>query len=220
MNRNHKTIIMLFLCPAVLGLVYLAACIFRLIDDSVSGMLETIPFPIITIIFTTVLIAVEKKQILAILLRDRYALTLPAFMAPTALFSVWTLAASHFGGVAWGGGHYFLEAITRYPNLGSINILPLLGMLAVLCASYLPVIIAWGYLSVWPKSTLYVLSLLAVAAYLSVALKIDINLWIAGLYPSERYALLFLTYGPISRTLSILCIGYLVMRLMLESKSS
>ena len=216
MNSNQKSIVALLLLPAAFSLFYLVTSLFRLFDDGVAGILETVPFPLFTILITIMLIVSEKKHSLPLKIRDKYAYTMPAFMAPTALFSAWTLAPSHLGGVAWGGVHYFIEAITKYPNLGSVNSILFLGMLSVLCASYLPVIIAWGYLSIWSKRTMYVLALLSVAAYLIVASKLDANLWIAGLYGTEQHSLVFLMYGPISRTLAIISACYLVMRMMFD----
>lgn len=218
MNSNHKSTLILLLLPAAFSLFYLAASLFRLLDDSVASMLETYPFPIFTIILTIVLIVIEKKHSIPLGLREKYAYAIPGFMAPMALFNAWTLVPSHIGGVSWGGIHYFLETVTRYPNFSSVNSMLFLGMLAVLCASYLPVIIAWGYLSFWSKRTMYVLALLALAAYLMVAANLDFNLWLAGLYGTEEHSLIFLLHGPISRTLAVISACYLVIRLMLDPK--
>ena len=181
MHSQHKSFFLLLLLPVALSLFYLAASLLRILNENVVGMVETFPFPVVTIIITTVLIVIEKKQPPSLGLRVQCAYAIPGFMAPTALVNAWTLAPSHLGGVAWGGIHYFLETVTRYPNVGAVNTEVFIGILAVLCACYLPVVIAWGYLSGWPKHTMYAFGLLTVIDYLIVAVQLDFNLWLAGL---------------------------------------
>ena len=216
-NSKHKSFLILPLLPVALSLFYLAGSLLRILNESVASMLETLPFPVFTIILTIVLIFIEKKQSPPLVLQAKYAYAIPGFMAPTALFNAWTLAPSHLGGVAWGGIHYFLEAVTRYPNVGSVNSEVFIGLLVMLCTCYLPVVIAWGYLSGWSKHTMYVLALLAVIGYLIVAVYLDLNLWLAGLYGTEQESLMFLLYGPVSHTLAVTSTCYLVTRLIVRS---
>ena len=217
-NSKHKSFLIPLLLPVALSFFYLAASLLRILNERVASMLETLPFPVFTIILTIILIFIEKKQFPTLGLRAKCAYAIPGFMAPTALFNAWTLAPSHLGGVAWGGIHYFLEAVTRYPNVGSINSEVFIGLFVMLSTCYLPVVIAWGYLSGWPKRTIYALALLAVIGYLIVAVYLDFNLWLAGLYGTEQESLMFLLYGPLSRTLAITSTCYLVTRLMFTPK--
>ena len=213
MHNQHKSILILLLLPLALSLLYLTAALPGLLQESLVGILETVPFPAFTIILTIVLIAIERIHPRPLGLRGGFAYTIPGFMAPTALFSAWTLTPSHLGGVAWGGIHYFLEAVTRYPSVGPVNSEVFIGILLVLCVSYLPVAIAWGYLSHWSRTTMYTLLLLAVIGYVIVAVHLDFNLWLAGFYGSEQESLVFLLYGPVSRTLAVAGACYLVISL-------
>jgi hypothetical protein len=213
LNRSkyskHKAFLFLALLPGALSLFYLAASLLRILNESAASMLETLPFPVFTIFLTIVLIFIENRWSSPLVLRAKFAYTIPGFMAPTALFNAWTLAPSHLGGVAWGGIHYFLEAVARYPNVGSVNSEVLIGLLVMLCTCSLPVVIAWGYLSDWSKRTMYSLALFAVIGYLIVAVHLDFNLWLAGLYGTEQESLMFLLYGPVSRALAVTSTCYL-----------
>jgi hypothetical protein len=219
MNRNHKSIRTLLLLPLAFSLLYFVASIFHFLNDDIGGVLETFPFPLLTIAITIILIVNESKRFFPIRVSNKFAYAIPGFMAPTALFGAWTLAPSHIGGVAWGGIHYFLDAVTRYPDVGPLNSMVFLGMVVVFCASCLPVLIAWGYLSSWSRYWMLILGFLLIAAYLIVSLKLDLNLWLAGLYGADHASLVFLLHGPLSRTLAVISSCYLLMRLISASSS-
>ncbi len=221
MYGQHKLFLILSLFTVVLSLFYLMASLLHLSNPSVESKLETLPFPIFTIILTILLIVIERKKPLPLRsLRGKCIYVIPGLMSPMALLNAWTLSPSHLGAVAWGGTSYFLESVFRYPNFGSINSEVFIGIVAVLCTSYLPFVIAWGYLLCWPKRKMYVLALIAVFAYLSVALHLDFNLWLAGLYGSELESLVFLLYGPISRTLAIISTCYIIIKLIFSKPQS
>lgn len=216
---SSKSTLFFAAVPFALSLFYVLACLLRLLSENVVGILEILPFPLFTFILTVVLLFLEKTHSSHKESRSKIAYAVPAFMCPTALCSAWTLSPSHFGGIAWGGVYYFMEEVTRYPNFGSFNTMILLGMLTMLCASLLPAMIAWGYLSVWPKLTICAFTLLAVTVYLIVAVKLDLNLWLAGIFGTKQESLIFLLYGPLTRTLAIFSILYLSFSLIYPSKS-
>ncbi len=216
MNIQHKPIKILLLLPFMLSLLYLATALLHLLNENVASILEALPFPLFTIILTIALIVIEIKYT-CLGWRLNFAYTMPGFMAATAIFNAWTLVPSHLGGVAWGGLYYFLETINQYPDIGPINSTILIGIIAMLCTCYVPVIIAWGYLSYWPKRVMIALILLFFMSYLFVAIYLDFNLWLAGLYGTEQDSLIFLLYGPISRVLSLISTAYLTIRLIFDS---
>ncbi len=98
MYSQHKSILILLLLPMALSLLYFAADLPGLLQENLTGILATVPFPAFTIILTIVLIVIERIHPRPLGLRGGFAYAIPGFMAPTALFSAWTLVPSHLGG--------------------------------------------------------------------------------------------------------------------------
>ena len=103
-------------------------------------------------------------------------LLIPCVLAPLAVVFPWFVAPSHFGG-ALVDLPYFLDWLTRYPNLGPIHYEVALGIGALLGASAMPAFFA-AHASrvprVGPRTALAFL-LLQLIAYVPVLLHLDLG---------------------------------------------
>jgi len=217
MGRN--TVLVLFLIPSFSGLVYVAISLSPQRSDEFSGFLETLAFPALTpLLMLLMLLLRHRVQSIASLGLD-FIFAIPGFMAPLALFSAWTLAVSHISGMAWGGIGYFLNAATRYPDLGPVNSSVVLGLMAIFCVAFFPVVISWAYLANWSKLYVYVLATFVLLAYGAILVELDVYLYMAVFYGSDGGSLLFLTYAPLTHTMAFISVCYIVLRVLGESRS-
>jgi hypothetical protein len=196
----------LYLIPAIITIVMLMVSLTGAADDFNLPFLLQVPIPLIEIIGSAVLFWLShqrKAQSFGYVLA---ASLVPCFLAPLALLYPWTVAPSHLGGIGWGGAGFFLHWLTKYPDFGPVNIEVLVGIAAILCLGFLPVI--FGVLALG-KYRLMLLSSLACViwiAYLPIIIRLDSDLVLAALYGSAGQSLLFLSYGPIIRLLAAVAV--------------
>jgi len=211
---------MVCLFPFAIGVVFSLAAIFGQLSEKISEMLIDFPFPLVTLFIILLMLLLRWMSPSLNRIKNDFILAIPAFMAPLALFSPWTIAPSHLGGIGWGGILFFLQASTRYPDFGQLNLMVSLGIAAMFCVSLLPPIIAWGYFAEWPIRVLSVPAVIFIFAYIAVTTQLDVYLWLAGYYGVAGDWLLYLWYGPIIHSMALLSICYLLLQLKHESRQN
>lgn len=124
--------------------------------------------------------------------------------APLALLYPWAVAPGVPPG-AFVELPYFLGWLTRYPNLGPVNIEVLAGIGALLATAYLPVVVGAAVLLQAPRRSVQGVAILALVAYVPVLTRLDIELGlVAGRLLDEYDILPFPIYGPMMRGAAVL----------------
>jgi hypothetical protein len=131
-------------------------------------------------------------------------LLLPCAFAPLLVAAPWTVAPSHFG-IGLGSFPFFVAWLTRYPNVGPINLEVLLGIGAVLGTSALPAALAaHAWLGRTPRlGVVALLAALQLVSYIPVLVRLDLDLVDLGIGLSEGapipIAVLAFAGGPVLR---------------------
>lgn len=201
------------LLPAFISAAYLLALATDQLSEESLLMAGDLPLPFISVALVLLLLLLRRFASYRFLnwtscWRTPLIAALPAFMAPSAVFSAWTLASSHFAVIAWGDVAYFLDNLSRYPDLGPINSLVLLALLAELCMAFVPVLLAWAFYADWSKSVMLLLALLCLFAYVALCVELDVYLCWLALARMEQYG--FLIFAPLTHSLAMLSVGFLL----------
>lgn len=172
----------LALAPFASGLAWLCAELFagQRVDpfEGVGLLIGVVVAP--TCAIATLVSFVCARRAASPEARERWrvrALLLPCALAPLFLACPWVVAPSHLG-PALGSARFFVGWLTRYPNLGPINLEVLLGMGAVLGTCAVPAALA-AYVALAPTPRRWVPPLLAglqLVAYVPVLLRLDVDL--------------------------------------------
>jgi hypothetical protein len=196
----------LYLIPAIITIAILIVNLTGAADESNLPFLSQVPIPLIEIIGSAVLFWLSHQRQAQSSGYRAAASLIPCFLAPLALLYPWTIAPSHLGGIGWGGARFFLHWLTKYPNFGPVNIEVFVGIAAMLCLGFLPVI--FGVLALGKYRIMFLISLACVIwiAYVPIIIRLDLNLVLAGLYGTTGQSLLFLIYGPIIRLLAAVAV--------------
>lgn len=192
-------------------MVYLIALTTNSLSDDTIATLEEAPFPFITLLLMLILGLLSRFTRLHPGSDRRLLVAIPSILAPTAVFGAWTITSSHLAVVAWGGYGYFIDSLSRYPDWGHVNSLVLFALLAELCMAFVPVAVAWAYYLAWPKTVVLTLALISLFAYVALFVEVDLYLYWLGLAPSERELYGFFIYAPLTHSLAIVSVGYLLL---------
>jgi hypothetical protein len=149
------------------------------------------------------------------------------FLAPFALWYPWVITGGHtYPG--YGGFLYFMEWLTKHPNLGPINIQVFIGIICVIALALLPSFYANQALSEKPRAGVLLLLLsLCLIAFAPVFIRLDLMLWITGFTstpPAERsggglYGF-DLLYGPLLHTVPLLIMIWHVGSIMVKKPAN
>ena len=145
------------------------------------------------------------------------AVLTPCFVAPLSVLDVWSIVPGPLG-MGMVGFEFFLNWLTKYPNLGPVNYEILLGILCVLGTGAMPVAFAL-YALLSKKKRGGVLALWAIGSvvpYLPVLVRLDVSLWWFGAMGLPTFAgeliLPTVLYGPMLRTLPLISMGFVLMK--------
>ena len=208
------------LLPAILSCGYLIAIVF---NERVHDAFNTSPFvygPLALALFMPVCFAVaaaiarSRKQELW-----RAALLSVCAVAPFAVFYPWVIIPGKIG-LATGDFLFFLGWLTRYPNLGPLNVEVFLGICCVILASFLPALFAYCSMGAVPrrKRSKTSLGILLVDVIVTIPLFANLDrslllFWVFGytwLDGETHIRNVFLAIGPLLRLIA-LAIAVLVM---------
>ena len=146
-----------------------------------------------------------------------FAVLIPCFLAPLSVMHVWAIVPANLG-VGMGGFEFFVSWLTRYPDLGPVNLQVLLGLLCVLGAGAMPV--GFGLIALQTRGAnkllLGIWAALCLIPLAAVVVYLDVYLWLFGvlgmetlLGPVSDFTLL---YGPIMRTVPLFSMAILLLR--------
>jgi hypothetical protein len=145
------------------------------------------------------------------------AVLTPCFLAPLSVLHVWALVPGNLG-IGMGGFAFFLDWLTRYPNLGPVNLHIFLGIGCVLGTAAMPV--GFGLYALFStKKSGRILALwatLCLIPFVPVLVMLDVYLWLVGLTEPTTIAGPVsdptILYGPLLRTLPLVSMSILAMK--------
>jgi hypothetical protein len=213
-----------FLAPQFIAWIYLLTALAFHTDSVLHG---TLWFSLPPLIIVTVPVAgLILKYGLHTIHNNNFLLYL-CFLAPFALFYPWVITgANTYPG--YGGFLYFIEWLTKYPNLGPINIQVFIGIVCVIALAMLPSVYAYQALSDRPQmAKLLLLFSLCLFAFAPVFIRLDLMLWITGFTsapPLDRsggglygYDLFF---GPLLHTAPLLIMVWHIVSIMIKKPAN
>ena len=213
-----------FLIPQFIALIYLlTALAFK--TDSVLHNTSWFYLPPL-IIVTAPLVWLILKHGLRTVHNNNFWLYL-CFLAPFALLYPWVITSGQtYPG--YGGFLYFMEWLTKNPNLGPVNLQVFIGILCLIALATLPSVYAHQALSDKPRTaTLLMLFSVCLIAFAPVFIRLDLMLWIrgfaspppmgragGGLYGFD------LLYGPLLHTVPLLIMIWHVGSIMIKKPAN
>lgn len=213
-----------FLIPQFIAWIYLlTALAFQ--TDSVLHNTMWFYLPPLIIIITPALGLILKHGLHAV--RDNNFWLYLCFLAPFAVLYPWVITGGH-SYPGYGGFLYFMEWLTKHPNLGPINIQVFIGMVCIIALALLPSVYAHQALSDRPRiAMLLLLFSVCLIAFAPVFVRLDLMLWITGLTghsPVERsggglYGL-DLLYGPLLHTVPLLIMVWHLVTVMIKKPAN
>jgi len=213
-----------FLIPQFIAWIYLlTALAFQ--TDSVFHSTFWFYIPPLIIFTAPVMGLILKHGLHAV--RDNSFWLYLCFLAPFAILYPWVLTGGH-SYPGYGGFLYFMEWLTKYPNLGPVNIQVLIGLVCIIAVGILPSFYAYQALSEKPRvANLLLLFSLCLIAFAPVFIRLDLMLWITGFsgnVPAQRsggglYGF-DLLYGPLLHTTPLLVMIWHVISIMIKKPAN
>jgi hypothetical protein len=191
-----------YLIPLFIALIYLFTALAFKTDKVFYGTFWFDLPPLV--LFIASFVWLYRKYVLRRDLSTDFWLYL-CFLAPFALWYPWVV--THGSGHAdYGGVLYFMQWLTKHPNVGPVNIQILIGMVCMIAITVLPAVYAFHALSDKPRmGTLLVLYSVCLLAFVPVFIRLDLMLWVSGFsgnlpQTGDDINGLELTYGPLMHT--------------------
>ena len=213
-----------FLIPQFIAWIYLLSALAFQTDSLMHG---TIWFYLPPLVITaTPILGLILKHGLHAVHDNNYWLYL-CFLGPFAVLYPWVITGAHIY-PGYGGFLYFMDWLTKYPNLGPLNIQVLIGMVCVIALAVLPSFYAQQALSDKPRtSVLLLLFSVCLVAFAPVFIRLDLMLWITGFTgaaPELRsggglYGF-DLLYGPLLHTVPLLIMIWHVSSIMIKKPAN
>ncbi len=213
-----------FLIPLFIALIYLLTALAFKID---SVFYDTFWFDLAPLVLVIASITwLYRKFVLRRDLSNDFWLYL-CFLAPFALWYPWVITSGSMK-PGYGGFLYFIEWLTKNPNIGAVNIQVLIGIVCMIIISVLPPVYAFHALSDKPRmSRLLVLFSICLLAFMPVFIRLDLMLWISGLRGSSSATVdnggvhgLELTYGPLLHTAPLAIMAWHVVSTLIKKPAN
>lgn len=194
-----------FLIPLFVAVIYLFTATAFKTDSVFSGTIFFHLPPLVLTLFPVVWLIL--KYGLRSNQPSREFWLYMCFLSPFAVIYPWVIT-SGTPSAGYGGFLYFIEWLTKHPNLGPINIQVLIGTVCVIGIALLPAIYAYQALAEKPElgKLIFYLSLFLLF-FAPVFIRLDLMLWLSG-WSGEPLSAnnggarqgLALLYGPLLHT--------------------
>jgi hypothetical protein len=211
-----------YLIPLFIALIYLLTALAFKTDQVFYGTLWFDLPP--ALLFIASFIWVYRKFVLHRNLSSDFWLYL-CFLAPFALWYPWVITNGS-NDPGYGGFLYFVQWLSKHPNVGPVNIQVLIGMLCMLAISVLPSVYAFHALSDRPRmGRLLVLYSIGLMAFVPVLIRLDLMLWITGFSGSpsqtgDGLESMALTYGPLLHTAPLAIMSWHVVTSLIKKPAN
>jgi hypothetical protein len=213
-----------FLIPLFIALIYLLTALAFKTD---SVFYDTFWFDLAPLALVVAsIIWLYRKFVLRRDLSNDFWLYL-CFLAPFALWYPWVITSGSTD-PGYGGFLYFMEWLTKNPNLGAVNLQVLIGIICMITTTVLPPVYAFHALSDKPHmSRLLLLFSICLIAFMPVFIRLDLMLWITGFgggsHPagaSEGLHGLDLAYGPLLHTAPMAIMSWHVISALIKKPAN
>jgi uncharacterized membrane protein YhaH (DUF805 family) len=183
------------------------------INHSVEQIIDTSVAPVI--VGFIIIIALLVPSIIGVIKRNsdyrRTGFRTLCALTPLSLLYPWVVVPGNLG-MSYGGYGFFLEWLTKYPNFGAVNIEVFIGIGCVLFSSLLPAIICAMYTFKRHRKVIIALTIIEIAAYLPVLIKLDWLLFLSGVMGNSWMGGgsgrdMMVMIGPVLRLVSFIVIA-------------
>ena len=158
---------------AIISCAYLLG---NAINARTEYYINTSIFPEIVLI--AVVAVVVSFLLYAIIKRDAkyliYCFLSICTLTPFSVLYPWIISPGHLG-IGFGGFNFFVEWLTKYPNLWKVNIEVLMGMVCFITASLVPGIFSYAYIFNKNRGILVLLAVIEIVFYTPVLVTLDFS---------------------------------------------
>jgi hypothetical protein len=160
-----------WILPGLLSCAYLLGDVLNQKTEyyiNTSSIPEILIIAMLAVVLSFLLCAIIKRDVKYCI----YCCLSICSLTPFSVLYPWVISPGHLG-IGFGGFNFFIEWLTKYPNLFKVNIEVLMGMVCFITASLVPGIFSYTYIGNKNRMILVLIAIIEVVFYAPVLVKLD-----------------------------------------------